>query len=127
MGKSNIRKIIGIFILFTILGGLIGCGSKAKEEAAISMDEARLNISSAKKAGVSLVDPNLTQAQIKLRKAEKNYKKADYKSAAKESTDANKLALFAKKEKENQRNLKKEAVVKSMPKSKKAAKKQTTK
>ncbi|MBI4057630.1 MAG: DUF4398 domain-containing protein [Elusimicrobia bacterium] len=93
---------------FMLLGGLVvgvlsGC-SKSKEQAVVAMDEARLTLSSAKKAGAeSLAYKTLMGAESRLTGAEQRFKEGNYSAANEEATVANQLANQAKSEAETKK------------------------
>jgi len=82
---------------FMAIGALSGCG-KGKEQAVVALDEARLTISDARKAGATLSSPALRDAEAKLRDAEQSFKKGDYKLATTSASQASAAAASAKSE-----------------------------
>jgi hypothetical protein len=86
-----------------LVGGMVsGCG-KGKQEAAVSLDEARLTISSARKAGADVRAPKpLGDAESELTKAEQAFEAKNYgstKVAALRAADAARSAEAQAKKK----------------------------
>lgn len=86
----------GIAVLALILAaGLSGCG-RSKQTASLAMDEARLNISSAKNAGAQAyaAEP-LKEAEAALKKAERAFASLHYDMARTDAESAVQLAAAA--------------------------------
>lgn len=90
------------------LGALSGC-SKGKEQAVVALDEAKLSISDARKAGATLSNSALRDAEVRLQDAEKNFKNGDYKRARSAASEATTAAVRAKSEAERKAAEKKSA------------------
>lgn len=74
------------------------CGN-GKQKAAVQLDEARLNISSAKKAGADMrAAKTMRDAEVALQHAEADFKKGKYKQAASRAKDASMMAQKAQQE-----------------------------
>jgi hypothetical protein len=110
----SIQKI-NIFAGVALIGlalGLSGCG-KAKQGAALALDEARLNVSAARSAGAqALAVAPLKAAEEALLKGEKAFSSRDYAVALSEGGKAARLALEAREAAEK-RAAEKKAVKKS--------------
>lgn len=79
----------------TGLALLSGCG-KGKEQAAVALDEAKLTISAARKAGATLNSSSLREAEGRLRDAEQSFKDRDFKASLAAASDATAAAEKAK-------------------------------
>jgi len=92
-------KTVGwVFMALLFLGGLSAC-SKGKEQAAVGIDEAKLNISSARKAGAErYARKTMDEAGKKLDIAQSNFRKGNYGYAKKQAGEASSLALLAQSE-----------------------------
>jgi len=78
MGKIKVAGMLACSLL--VVGLLAGCG-KGKQEAAVSLDEARLGISSARKAGADINAPKyLNDAETALAQAEQEFSSGNYGS-----------------------------------------------
>ncbi len=95
MSDNKSKVLCLIAVSFMVIGSLSGCG-KGKEQAAVALDEARLKISDARKAGATLSSPALREAEAKLQGAEQSFKKGEYKPASTAASQASALAVNAK-------------------------------
>ena len=78
---------------------LISCSDGRRQKAAIALDEARLAISGARRAGAEFPpNPEFHEAQIALLVAEKRYANKDYLGAQKTAVLAGSTALSAELE-----------------------------
>lgn len=94
--KSAMLRMVIIGLM--LMGTNIGC-NKVKQEAAINLDEARLDMASAKKVEADVYAYETFRiARLALRRAEKSFKNSDYAMAKKEATRASEAAKLAKVE-----------------------------
>ena len=97
---ENRLKALGLIVLGSIaLGALSGC-SKGKEQTVVALDEAKLSIADARKAGATLSNSALREAEDKLRQAEDSFKKGDYKRARNMASEVTASSVRAKSEAE---------------------------
>lgn len=90
-------KAAGWMMAALVSGALGACGG-GKQEAAVALDEARLSVSSARKAGAeSSSRERLAQAVTDLAAAEENFKSKDYSQAQDSARKARDAALQAEK------------------------------
>lgn len=76
---------------------LSGCGA-GKQEAAVALDEARLSVSSARKAGAEALSPaRLQEAAAALSAAEAGFKRKDFGEAQETALKARDAARLAEK------------------------------
>ncbi|MBI4387084.1 MAG: hypothetical protein HY551_06855 [Elusimicrobia bacterium] len=110
---GNRIKALGLIILGAAALSVAGCG-KGKESAAVALDEARLNVSSARKAGADY--SAIRDAEAKLQKAEQSFGKKKYSNAKKEAAAASQAAMSAKSEAERKEAERKSAKKSAKPK-----------
>lgn len=87
------------WVLAAVVSAVVcACGS-GKQEAAVALDEARLSISSARKAGAEASTPaRLAQAVTALSAAEADFKSRNYSAAQDYAQKARDGAVLAEKE-----------------------------
>lgn len=92
---------IGLALAALVLTlGLSGCG-RSKQNAAMALDEARLNISAARNSGAqTYAAQTLQSAEAALKKGEKAFEASRYSIAKDEAAAAAALAVTAKDEAE---------------------------
>lgn len=98
--KRNVINAGLVVMALAMSFGLSGCG-RAKQNAALALDEARLNIASAKNAGAQkyAAEP-LTLAEAALKKADKAFNSLHYALAKDDAGKAAQLAAAAQAEAE---------------------------
>lgn len=98
--KRNIVKTGMAVLAFALAASLSGCG-RAKQNAFLALDEARLTISSAKSAGAQTyaAEP-LKEAEAALKKADKAFEALKYDMARTGALSAIQLAKAAQDEAE---------------------------
>lgn len=94
--SGNRMNALGLVVLVSLaLGALSGCG-RGKEQAAVALDEARLNISSAKKAGAEArASVMIKGAQSHLVQAEESFYAGKYGPAKDAAMKAAEAAIAA--------------------------------
>ena len=84
------------------MGNLNGC-SKGREKAAVNLDTARLDVSSARNAGAERWAPDVfSRAATKLKTAERDFLKGRYEVVETQAPEISRLALQAKAESERE-------------------------
>jgi len=95
-------KAAGWVLAAVVSAVVCACGS-GKQEAAVSLDEARLSVSSARKAGAESSSPTrLAQAVTALTAAEADFKSRKYAEAQSSAQKARDAALQAEKDAKSQ-------------------------
>lgn len=82
------RKTAGWLLAAFVAGGLCACGS-GKQDAAVKLDEARLSVAAARKAGAEASSPKrFSEAAAALSAAEAGFEGKNYAAATKASEEA---------------------------------------
>ena len=98
--KRNMMACGFVLMALAMSLGLSGCG-RSKQNAALALDEARLNIASAKSAGAQkYAGQPLKEAEAALKLAEKAFGTRHFDVATHEAQKANQLAVTAQSEAE---------------------------
>lgn len=117
----KIKGIASAVLAFAMAAGLSGCG-RGKQNAALALDEARLNIAAARSAGAQkyAAEP-LGYAETSLKEADKAFARKAFDLAKTEAQKAVQFAAAAQAEAEMMAAEKKKRTVKKAAAPKKAA------
>lgn len=98
--KRNVINAGLVVMAFAMSFGLSGCG-RSKQDAALALDEARLNIAAAKNAGAQkYAAETLKEAEAALKMSDKAFNSLHYDMAKTEAEKAIQLAVTAQAEAE---------------------------
>lgn len=92
------RIVLGVSVVSFICMGFIlqGCNGKAKQDAVLAIDAAKLSVADAKKVrATSAVSTMVKQAEGALKQAEKSFEKKKYAKAKSEAESASMSAKTA--------------------------------